>query len=538
MITLIINGRTVEAEEGTSVLEAAERLGIEIPHFCWHPALRPVGSCRLCQVEFTAPGRPRLGISCRTPVAEGMEVETHSEAAVKARAAVLEFLLANHPLDCPICDKAGECPLQDYTFRHGPDTSRFEEPKRHNVKRAHLGGHIIYDGERCVLCTRCVRFMEDYARAPQLLVRERGDRSTIDIFPDRVLDSNYTGNLADICPVGALTLEEFRFKVRAWNLTAVPSVCPYCSRGCNIYLDVRKHKNRLFRVRPRTRPEVNGYFICNEGRFRPLEAARESHRVLACRAGGREVTREEALAEVVRGIKEGEGPILVVAAARRTVEELFLLSELFGKLEGARRVAAAPDREAPDGILRTGECAANRRALELFGYEILSLEALAGVFAEAKGGRLFMLDAAIDPGEGARAAFDFACFMDYVRSPVAETADVVIPGRAWFEKDGTLINFEDRVQRIRPAVDPPRPEIGDDLQTLSALYRGVHGTAFPLRAEAVFARIAEVHSAFRGLSYDLLGEAGAPLAAAPPEAGEGEPARDETAQAGEEGGRE
>jgi NADH-quinone oxidoreductase subunit G len=506
MIKIKINGQEVEVEKGTTVLQAAEKIGIEIPHFCYHPALEKVGSCRMCQVEFTAPGPPKLGITCRTDVAEGMEIETHSEAAVKARAAVLEFLLANHPLDCPICDKAGECPLQDYTYEHGEAYSRFKEDKRKGLKRTPLGGHIVYDAERCILCTRCVRFMADYAKAAELMVEGRGDTSTINIFPDRPMTSNYTGNLADICPVGALTLEEFRFKVRVWYLDAVASVCPYCSRGCNIHLDVRKNQNRLFRSRPRTNEDVNGYFICNEGRFRPLEAAASENRLTEHLLSGEKSDFEACLEKAAERIKGHDGQLLVVASARRTVEELYLIGKVF---RGARLVAPAPEREEPDGILRTGENAPNVKALERFGYEILELDALGDLLADDSTNGLAMLDASIHLDEAMRGTFDFILFMDYVASSVASLADVALPGLAWFEKDGTFINHEGRVQRLRAGLKPPAANLRNDLETLARLHFMVHGEEVPSRAADVFAILAGEHGAFSGLDYAALGEGGA-----------------------------
>lgn len=511
MIKLKINGQEVEVEKGTTVLEAAATIGIDIPHFCYHPALKKVGSCRMCQVEFTAPGRPYVGISCRTDAAEGMEVETHSEAAVDARKATLEFLLTNHPLDCPICDKAGECPLQDNTYNHGPTTSRYEDKRRTYFKRKPLGGHIIYDAERCILCTRCARFMADYAKAPQLLVHGRGDTSVIDIFPGRELDSNYSGNLADICPVGALTLEDFRFKVRTWYLDPTASICPYCSRGCNIDLEVRKEHNKLFRVRPRANWDVNGYFICNEGRFRPLEAVGSDNRLLECMLEGQKSNYLSAVQKAADLIKGHDGKLLVVASPRRTVEELYLISKVFKPIEGARLVAAAPDTEPPDDILRTGANAPNERGLLALGFEVLTLDKLADLMEAKESDGLILLDAAIDLNEQMRDAFKFIVYMDYIAVPITETADVVIPGLAWFEKDGTFINFKHRVQRIRRALKPPTSGLMDDLYTLADLHRRIHDQEVPNTAMDLFDAMAEEYDDFKGLDYKALGTGGMPL---------------------------
>jgi NADH-quinone oxidoreductase subunit G len=466
----------------------------------------------MCQVEFKGGDRSWLGVSCRTDAMEGMEVITHSDAAIEARAGVLEFLLANHPLDCPICDKAGECPLQNYTYEHGFTTSRFVDKKRKGEKRKDLGGHIVYDAERCILCTRCVRFMADYAKAPQLMVEGRGDHSKIDIFPNRKLDSAYSGNLADVCPVGALTLDEFRFKVRAWYLTGIESVCPYCSRGCNIFLDVRKNKNRLFRVRPRNNAEVNGYYICNEGRFRPLEAVLAENRLLECTRSGETVSYTAAVEAAAELLKEHEGKVWVVASSRRSVEELYLIARTFGNQEKYKLVAASPDMEEPDGILRTGECAPNVRSLELFGFEQLSLDALGDALAEAKGDGLFMLDAAIDLSAVICDEFKFILYMDFITSGVADRADVAIPGLAWFEKDGAFINGDGRVQRFQKALDPPKEGLYTDLITLATIHRMLHDQEVPSAAPDVFKAAAGEFPSMKGMTYRALKFKGALLA--------------------------
>ncbi len=263
LVTLTIDGREVSVPPGTTVLEAAQKLGIEIPTFCYYVKLSRLGSCRMCLVEIE---RMRgLQTACTTPVRPEMVVHTNTEAVIKARRANLEFLLTNHPLDCPVCDKGGECQLQDYVFKYGPSVSRYVEEKRHKRKARPLSPFIVYDEERCILCRRCVRFLDEWADDPQLGVFERGCMSYIDTFPGQPLDSKFSGNVVDLCPVGALTSRIFRFRARAWELENVPSVCPYCGVGCNIYLGVKM--GQLRRITPRENPNVNEEWLCDKGRF-------------------------------------------------------------------------------------------------------------------------------------------------------------------------------------------------------------------------------------------------------------------------------
>src|SRR5262245_16453191 len=362
MPTLTINDQSLEVAPGTLLIEAIGRLGIEVPHYCYHPALTPVGSCRMCQVEIKdAPDRPgRVTIACRTICQNGMVVDTRTDGVKLARAGALEFYLSNHPLDCPICDKAGECLLQNYSYTYGFAGGRFGEVRRKGIKRTPLGGHIIFDSERCGLCTRGTRFMEEYAKAPQLAVIGRGAEATIGIFPGRPLDSNYTGNLADICPVGALTLEEFRFKSRVWDLHPKESICPLCSRGCSVVLDIKR--NELLRVRPRVNPDVNGHFMCNVGRFDYLRLANPEGRVAAMREHGQEVSPART-AETLRRLAQSLSAAtdaLVIVSPRLVNEEIVLLQKV---LPAARLAFEQRDVTGGDGLLQTGDPMPNRAGL-------------------------------------------------------------------------------------------------------------------------------------------------------------------------------
>jgi NADH-quinone oxidoreductase subunit G len=270
MIKLFIDGAPVEVAEGTTVFKAAERAGVAIPHFCFHPAFAPEGSCRLCLVQIE--GSPKLELSCSTIVREGMKVATASPVVREARRSVLEFLLAEHPLDCPICDKAGECKLQDYSRDYGLTESAFREFKEKRDKKVVIGEKLLLDRERCIQCTRCVRFLAEITKTHELGVFERGVHAEIGILDGSPVRNGYSGNLVDLCPVGAITDTDFRFKTRPWFLSRGESLCPHCGRGCSIYIDYHPGFPRVpgsakvYRIRPRTNEKVNGPWICDVGR--------------------------------------------------------------------------------------------------------------------------------------------------------------------------------------------------------------------------------------------------------------------------------
>jgi NADH-quinone oxidoreductase subunit G len=514
-VTLKINGQDVTVPKGTTVIEAARTIGIEIPHFCYHPALETVGSCRMCQVEFVAGDRKFLGISCRTDVAEGMEVLTHSESAVRARAGALEFQLTNHPLDCPICDKAGECSLQDYAYEHGFAESRFKEQRRTVAKKIPLGGHIIYDAERCILCTRCVRFMADIARAPQLTVAGRGDGSRIDTFPGRKLDSEYSGNVSDLCPVGALTIAEFRFKCRVWNLKSTPSICPYCSRGCNIDIAVRKGRRSILRVMPRPNQDVHGHFICNTGRFAPL-ALEEENRFTTPLVDGKAVHLDRALEAAAEGLRAHKGRLLVITSTQHSTEELFVTKTVFEPLAGDRIVAVQPERDKGDGILRTGDPAANADGCDVLDIPLVSIDELGDLLSNGEIDAVFLSDPAITLPEEMARGVAFLAFLGHRDNGMPALAGAAIPGLPWTEKEGTFINFQGRIQKFLPAAPPPAPGMVPDLVSLTRLGRllSVEGTGrskLPADPAGVFNVMADGNDDFSGLTYSDVGATGVML---------------------------
>jgi NADH-quinone oxidoreductase subunit G len=364
-VTLTIDGRQVTVPKGTLIVEAAKQLGVEIPVFCYHPKLESVGMCRMClvtvgtpvvdratrQPQLDAEGKPVIRwfpkpqTACTVPVSEGMVVVTDSEAVAADRKAILEFLLTSHPLDCPICDKGGECPLQDLTYKHGPGVSRFDyDSKHHAAKRYPLGDLIVLDQERCVLCARCTRFQAEIAHDPVLAIENRGRDAKIVSYSDPVFDSHYSGNTTDICPVGALTSRDFRFRARPWELTNVPSLCNHCGVGCNTVLSTRR--GEILRIMPRQNETVNEIWICDKGRF-GHHFNGSPYRLTAplIRRDGKlvETSWNEALqhvAERLAAIKEAHGPDAIggIASARLPNEDLYLFQKLLRQVIGTHNV--------------------------------------------------------------------------------------------------------------------------------------------------------------------------------------------------------
>ena len=333
MVNLTIDGRAVTVPDGTLVVEAAKLLGIEIPVFCYHHKLEPVGACRMCLVEIS-PGPPVAQAGCIRPVADGMVVKTQSAMAVQARADILEFELVNHPLDCPVCDKGGECPLQDFTFRHGYPTSRIDGPRLHFKKPIPLSQNIALDRERCVLCYRCTRYYDEVAWEQELTVAERGVHSVIASQFDRPLTSNFSGNIIDLCPVGALTSRVWRFESRPWDMTHSESVCSKCAVGCNVTLWQRR--GQLVRVTSRENDDIDDGWICDRGRFDYTDV-NDPARLHTPTMHGVKATWADALAALAEGIK-GKGSKLGISLPQDlTNEEGFLFRRLLdGPLRGAK----------------------------------------------------------------------------------------------------------------------------------------------------------------------------------------------------------
>ncbi len=520
MPTLEIDGRQVTVEEGVNLIRAAEELGIEIPHYCYHPGLSVAGNCRMCLVEIEK--MPKLQIACNTRVAEGMVVKTTSERVVQARAAVLEFLLINHPVDGPICVQAGECKLQDDYMDYDRQESRVPlESKVRKGKAIDIGRLIMLDQERCILCTRCTRFLDEVTHSGELGVFERGNHCQIDLFPEKRLDNPYSGNVADICPVGALTNKDFRFRARVWYLESTASVCPSCATGCNI--DVHHRRGEIYRFRPRRNEAVNQYWMCDEGRLSYSRYQGEGRLLQPVRRDGEAWAVAEwgdALASIAARLREigaahGAHSVAGLISAQATNEEIFLFQRLLHGL-GAPLTGCSwsPAGATGDDFLIDADKNPNTAGLRLAGLDLAAADRLrdgvdsglvrALVLFRANLGLAF--DAAALERLGER--LDFVAVLDTHYNAAGEIADVMLPLGSFAESDGTFTNRQNRVQLLRPAYAPPgagRPGwqvLGDLLASCGVDERAAS-------ASAVFAQIAASNSAYANLSHATLGALGA-----------------------------
>jgi NADH-quinone oxidoreductase subunit G len=514
-VKLTIEGRAVEVAAGTSILEAAKSVGVLIPHYCYHPGLPVAGVCRMCLVEVEK--APKLAPACATSVADGQVVHVHSEKSVVARRGVLEMLLINHPLDCPICDQAGECELQDYTYQEGRGEGRYREAKRFNPVED-FGGDVVYVPNRCILCTRCVRFMDTVAQEPVLNVSERGDRALIGKFEGEDLTHPWAGNVIDLCPVGALLSKDSLNKVRAWEVDRSASVCPNCTQGCNMIVETRD--NQVVRLRPRPNDDVNKYFMCDYGRLNYRWMNRRDRvdvplvrRGAALAAADWEVATR-AGADLLAGKRT-----FVLASPMLSNEALFLLSRLVRKTggSGAFRVARGPEAPLPgvEGLALRAERAANVRGAELFGFRESDVP-LGGL---TTGDVLVVADEELEGADAAAASRAGAIVVIGTTLPswAHHAAAVVLPITNFAEQEGTFTNVKGRVQRFmqaRAATGLARPSfwvIGDLLAAMG------DGTGFFTAAEA-FAALAAEHRSFAGMAYDTLALKGSLVAAESPPA--------------------
>jgi NADH-quinone oxidoreductase subunit G len=540
-----ISGKPV----ATTMIQACELAKTEVPHYCYHPKLPVVGNCRMCLVEYGMPAlgpdrkpvlnadgtpkiakMPRPAISCATPISPGMEIYTNTPGVKQMREGVLESLLINHPLDCPICDQAGECKLQEYSVDYGQSASRFVEAKVHKPKAVDLGPRIMFDAERCILCTRCIRFTKDIAGDDALGIINRGSFNTIATFPGMPFDNNYTLNTVDICPVGALTSKDFRFKMRVWFLKETKSLCTSCGTGCNVLISSREEK--IQRYTPRENDAVNGPWMCDSGRLNYKWIGRDDRLkdVLIRKVGQAsslspadsgqagslpyfKSTWTAALNEISDKLKKAPpGSVAIVASARQTNEELWLISKLKSKLgavsdsvarfgEGDKLLVSADKNPNTNGARLTGIC---------FTEIGTNLSQIANGISSGKIKTLIVFGEDVTKhGIGADLVgkLETLIVSDILPNATTKLAHYILPGCAHAEKRGSFMNVKGRVQKFKKAVEAP----GDaraEWEFLHDLVFNVTGQNGFVTIEGLFNAMAADVSALNGLTWAALGDTG------------------------------
>ncbi len=550
MPKFVLDGNEIEFKQGQTIIQAAKDHGVTIPHFCWHEKLSISGNCRVCLVEVEK--IPKLAIACSTLASEGMVVHTQSEKTLSARNAVMEFLLINHPLDCPICDEAGECKLQDYAYKHSVGESRFIEEKQHKDKRVPLGPYVMFDAERCISCSRCIRFCDEIAKDPELTFIKRGDRVTIVTYPGEEMDNPYSLNTTDICPVGALTNRDFRFKARVWDMSSNPSICTGCSRGCNTEVWVRN--NEVMRLTPRQNEEVNSYWMCDHGRINTFKNVNTEDRVDGPhkRKDGTlvKVGWDEAFAAAASELKTfGKDEIAFIGSAFATCEDNYVFAKFAHSVVGSKHLDfirhADPDFE--DDILRKADVTPNSYGAKLVGISPakggFNIEGITKGIKDGKIKALYIIEEDLIANnselEDSLAKLDLLIVHATNYNKTTSIADIVFPASTFAEKNGTFVNFEGMVQRLKPAVSTFELDRAMDGMMMSRLDK--FGTQFDRWAkgnkrdarstwkilvglastmgqkmkfniaEDVFNDIAKNINEFHSLDYDIIGEKGAKL---------------------------
>ncbi len=539
LIDVQIDGEWHQFPKGTRMIEACRQAGVEVPHYCYHPKLTSPGNCRMCLVEMGMPPRPRPGdappapdedghlpiswmprpvIACANTVGPNMGIRTTGPLTEGCREGVMEFLLANHPLDCPICDQAGECSLQEFSVEHGKGESRFREEKVKKPKNVDVGPRVRLDDERCIMCSRCIRFTEEITDDPVLGFTDRGSRTVLSVYPGKELANNYSLNTVDICPVGALTSNDFRFQMRVWFMKETNTIDVNCATGSNITVFAREGK--IYRITPRQNNDVNSDWMPDSHRLNfhwvegddrltdPLIKEGNTHRI---------ATWQEAIATTADRLAGFEGSeIAVIASARMTNEELLMVNRLAKQL-GAGHIDTVPRGGEPDGYLIAADRNPNTNGVKL----VLGLDNPGSQLDEIRKGieqgRIKALlclqeNLVVDGDFSAEllGKLDFLLTSYPLANPTADAADVILPGACWAEKTGTMINVTGRLQRLNKAVDGPGQtlepwEIVRDLIQATGGGNGIYSTT------DIFKQLAEEVSEFSGLTWGQIGDLGLPL---------------------------
>jgi NADH-quinone oxidoreductase subunit G len=520
LITVNIDGREISVPKGTNVIEAARLLGIEIPHFCYHSKLSVAGNCRMCLVEMGLPAVdpatkqpvvdpatarqkinwvPKPTIACFTNASPGLHIRTNTPLVRDCREGVMEFLLVNHPLDCPICDQAGECKLQEQAAGYGRGYSRFVEEKNVKPKRTALGPRVMLDDERCILCSRCIRFCKEIARDDVLGFVDRGSHSTLTCYPGRKLENNYSLNTVDICPVGALTSTDFRFKMRVWFLKTTPGICAESSVGVNT--EVWSREGVIYRITPRRNDEVNDVWMADSGRLLYKQVASEN-RLVDCSVEGTVVPAAEALAKAADLLRAGG--VAVVGSGRSSVEEQFLTRKLADSIKAPAWLVGRVGEG--DGLLVSADRNPNVRGALLTGLiRTLPSPQLTELAAQIDAGRVKtvlslgedLAAAGLGKAQLGRIAI---VYLGIQANATSAAAKVVIPALTVFEKSGAFVNQQFRLQKFAPAVPGPK-DVADDLATLANLVQAVGGSALPGDVNGLWTSLAAEIKQFATVSF-------------------------------------
>jgi len=513
----------------TTMLQACDIAKKEVPHYCYHPKLPISGNCRMCLVEFGTPAlgpdrkpvmnpdgtpkiakSPRPAIGCATPISPGMEIYTSTPAVKQMREGVLESLLINHPLDCPICDQAGECKLQEYSADYGQSASRFVEAKVHKPKTVDLGPRIMLDAERCILCTRCIRFTKDVAGDDALGIVNRGSYNTIATFPGLPFDNNYTLNTVDICPVGALTSKDFRFQMRVWFLKEIKSVCTSCATGCNIVISSREEK--VYRYTPRDNDAVNATWMCDSGRLN-YKWIHRADRLKDVLVRGQKSSWTAALSEIADKLKQAPAAsVAIVASARQTNEELWLISKLKAKLSA---ISDSVERSGePDKLLVSADKNPNTNGARLTGICFtemgINLPKIADGIAKGTIKTLIVFGEDVTKhgiGTDLLGKLETLIVSDILPNETSKLAHYLLPGCVHAEKRGSFTNTKGRVQKFMQAVQP-QGDARAEWDFLHDLVYNVTGKNGFLTIEGLFNEMAKDVPAFNGLTWAGLGDIG------------------------------
>ena len=530
MLNVQVEGEWKQFPKGTRLIEACMKSGHFIPHYCYHPKLSSPGNCRMCLVELGMPkmtperkpvlgadGRPEISwsprpaISCATEISEGMAVRTSSPLVEECRKGVMEFLLINHPLDCPICDQAGECRLQEFSVEYGKGESRFLEEKVKKPKRVDIGPRIVLDDERCIMCSRCVRFMQEIAKDDVLGFVNRGGHTTLTVYPGRLLDNNYSLNTVDICPVGALTSKDFRFSMRVWFLRETKSIDVNCGTGTNILIGSRE--NIIHRITPRENDFVNSCWMPDNHRLNFHYVNSKDRLTEAVIKGDQPpASWPKAIKAAAEQLKSNPKATAMIASARMTNEELFLARRLAMTLS-IELFDVLLRHQRGDGFLISEDGNPNTMGAKLIGVATGKLQEIASGVSNGTIKSLLVLgEDALDCGvsETDLKKLDSLVVTAILPDRTTASATVLLPAASWAEKRGSMINVKGRLQRLNQAISPPG-EARDDWEILRDLIQAVDGSNGIYTIDELFKQIAAEFSALEGLSLSRIGDLGVDL---------------------------